>query len=329
VSADPNPRHQRPSARPSARGGPARRGFDRARRWTAAHLRPPRVKVAKPSRKALAWTGGILALLVVAVVAFLLWFDWNYLRGPISRFASARTGREVAIEGDLNVKLLSLEPHATVERIRIGNPAWAGPGRTAEIEKLYVQIKVLPLLKGDLVVQRLEFTRPRLVLLRDAQGRATWDFSNGKKKDEPLRLPAIRRFVVDDGRLRFADAKRHITLDATINATEQMGSTSRGFELAGKGAINRAPFLLSVTGGPLLNVDPDKPYPFDADIRAGATHITAEGAIPEPFDLGRFAVNVTASGPDLADLYELTSVTLPNTPPYRLRGRMSRDEHTW
>lgn len=284
----------------------------------------------KPSRKALAWTGGVLAALIVALVAFLLLFDWNYLRGPIAKFASARTGREVAIEGNLNVKLLSLEPSATVEKIRIGHPAWAGEGRTAEIEKMFVQIKVLPLLKGDLIVQRLEFTKPNLILLRDAQGRATWDFSKDQtKKDEPFRMPAVRRFVIDDGHLRFADAKRKLTLDATVNATEKMGATNRGFELAGKGSINTAPFLLDVVGGPLLNVDPDKPYPFDADIRAGGTHVTAKGAVPEPFDLGRFAMNVTATGPDLADLYDLTGVTLPNTPPYRLRARMSRDEHVW
>lgn len=287
------------------------------------------MRVSRPARRTLAWTAGILALLVVAIVAFLLWFDWNYLRGPISRFASAKTGREVAIEGNLNVKLLSLQPHATVERIRVGNPAWAGPGRTAEIEKLYVQIKVLPLLKGDLIMQSLEVTKPRLMLLRDGRGRATWDFSNGKKTSTPFKMPAIRRFVVDDGQVRFSDAKRGITLQATVNATEQMGAANQGFVLAGKGSINRALFLIDVKGGPLLNVNPDKPYPFDADIRAGSTRVTAKGAVPEPFDLGRFAMNVTATGHDLADLYDLTGVALPNTPPYRLQGRLSRSERTW
>lgn len=340
MSVDPTPRRNRRPPKPDRRGAAARLrsfrpGWDRARTWTSERLRSgrerlSRTRMPRPSRKALAWTGGVTAALVLALVAFLLLFDWNNLRGPIAKFASARTGREVAIEGDLSVKLLSWEPSASVGRIRIGHPAWAGAGRTAEIEKMFVQIKLLPLLKGDLIVQRLEFTRPRLILLRDPQGRATWNFSkDDKKADEPFRMPPVRRFVIDDGRIRFADAGRNISLDAAINATEAMGATNRGFELAGKGSINSAPFLLDVTGGPLLNVDPDKPYPFDADIRAGATRVTARGAVPEPFDLGRFAMNVTASGPDLADLYDLTGVALPNTPPYRLRGRMSRDERVW
>lgn len=279
--------------------------------------------------KALAWTGGIAGVVAIALALFLILFDWNHLRGPIARYASMRTGREVAIEGDLQVKLLSLKPSATVGKIRIGNPKWAGPGQTARIERLHVQIEALPLLRGRVVLLKLEAAKPNLVLLRDLQGRTTWDFSNGRKTDEPLRLPPIRRFVIDDGRLKFTDAKRKIVLDATLNASETQGAANRGFLMVGKGSINAAPFLLDVTGGPLLNIDPDKPYPFDADIRAGATRVLAKGAIPEPFDLGRFAMNVTARGPDLADLYDLTGVTLPNTPPYRLTGRMTRHVNVW
>ncbi|WP_309645652.1 AsmA family protein [Phenylobacterium sp.] len=289
---------------------------------------PPRQKLSR-RRKALIWTGGILAVLVVATALFLILFDWNHLRGPISRYASIRTGREVAIEGNLDVKLWSLRPSATVERIRMGNPTWAGTGDMARIERLHVQIEALPLLYGRLILLKLEASKPNLVLLRDAQGRASWDFSNGRKSDRPMRLPPIRRFVVEDGQVSFDDRKKKISLDASISASETRGANNRGFLVAGKGSINGAPFLLSVLGGPLLNVNPSKPYPFDADVRAGATRIQAKGAIPKPFDLGQFAMNVTASGPDLADIYDLTGVALPNTPPYRLSGRMSREGKVW
>ena len=57
--------------------------------------------------------------------------------------------------------------------------------------------------------------------------------------------------------------------------------------------------------------------------------MTAQGAVPKPFDMSQFAMNVTSRGPDLADLYGLTGVPLPNTPPYDLHGRLSRDVHLW
>lgn len=285
---------------------------------------------ARRHRRGLAWTGGVIAVVLGAFVLFLAFFDWNYLRGPISRFASMRTGREIAILGDLDVNALSLQPSATVRKIRIGNPAWAGKAPMAEVERLDVQIKVLPLLIGRVDLVRLELSKPNATLVRDRQGRSNWDFSNGKKKSkEPFRMPPVRRFVIDDGRLKYSDARRRLTLDATINATERLGAANRGFVMAGRGSINREPFLLTVSGGPLLNVDAGKPYPFNADVRAGATRITAKGAIPKPFDLGRFHADFTARGADLADLYDLIGVPLPNTPPYRLAGRLSREVKLW
>ena len=83
---------------------------------------------------------------------------------------------------------------------------------------------------------------------------------------------------------------------------------------------------MNVTGGPLLNVKPDVAYPFDADVKAGDTEVTAKGQVPHPFNLGSIYADVSMSGHDLADLYYLTGITLPNTPPYRIAGHLVRDE---
>jgi len=275
--------------------------------------------------RVLAWIGGVLAVLLVALVLFIALFDWNAARGPIGRFASARMHREVVLSGPLQTHLWSLKPSATIRGLRVGNPAWAGSGQTATVERLLVQIKLLPLLRGQLVLLQLEADKPQLDLRRDAEGRTTWDFSGGKAKDEPLKMPPVRRFMIKDGHLKFADAKRKLSLNATLDASEQLGAANRGFRLAGDGVLNGNRFLLSVLGGPLLNVDPGKPYPFNADIRSGATRVLAQGVVPKPFDLGQLTVNLRASGPDLADLYDLTAVPFPNTPPYNLKGRLVRD----
>lgn len=309
-------------------------GLIRARDRAAEGLRQARTRIRetkfkRPSKRALAWTGGIVATLLVAIALFLILFDWNYLRGPIGRFASARTGREIVLAGNLDVHAFSLKPRARVEGIRVGNPKWAGPGQTAEIGKLEVQVKLLPLLAGQVVLLNLQLDQAKVDLRRDRQGRATWDFSNGKKSKKPFKMPPIRRFVINDGHLRIVDEKRKLVLNGEVNATEEMGRSGRGFLMTGDGSLNGNRFLLRIRGGPLLNIDTRKPYPFDADIRSGATRVTAKGAIPKPFDLGQFSMNTTAQGPDLADLYDLTGVALPNTPPYKLNGRLSRDEHLY
>ena len=319
------PKPGRHRAPPQPRSQPGRRRPLRDR-LAPARLAPPRIK--QPSKKALAWTGAILTLIAVAVAILVAIWDWNWFRGPLERLASARTHREVTIAGDLNVNLWSWQPSATVDGVSISNPAWAGTTRMGGVDRIAVQIRLIPLLRGDLDMRLLRLDRPNFDLVVDGQGRRNWDFSDGRVA-APMKLPPIHNFLINDGRVTYVDKGRDIRFAGTISAREQYGAQTRGFELVGQGAINRAPFRAEVTGGPLLNIDRNRPYPFDADIRAGRTFITARGAVPKPFDLGRFYMNSTARGPDLAELFPITGVALPNTPPYNLRGRLSRDGLVW
>ncbi|MGH6955074.1 MAG: AsmA family protein, partial [Caulobacteraceae bacterium] len=97
------------------------------------------------------------------------------------------------------------------------------------------------------------------------------------------------------------------------------------FSLTGQGSLNGAPFRASVVGDPLLDVDPNRPYDFAADIRAGAMRASARGRVPHPFNFAQVEAEGRISGEDLANLYYLTGLTLPNTPPYDVSGRVSRN----
>ena len=197
----------------------------------------------------------------------------------------------------------------------------------AEIGQVRVSVRLKSLLRGRVVLPLLSIEHPRVDLFRDAQGRANWDFSNGKPAGgKPFKLPPIQTFVIDDGRLTVRDVQRKLTFAGTVNANEQrQGAYDHGFRLIGKGELNRNAFTANVTGGPLINVEPDKPYPFDATVTAGATRVTAKGQVPKPFDLGVLNAAVSVEGRDLNQLYDLTGLTLPNTPPYRVAGQLRRD----
>jgi uncharacterized protein involved in outer membrane biogenesis len=273
-------------------------------------------------------------LLTAAIVIFLVLFDWNWFRGPVGRMASARLHREVVITGDLRVHPWSFSPKAEAYGVRIAQPDWAAKADPkgspagapmAKVDRIAVQIKILPLLKGDVILPLLAVDRPDVKLLREASGRANWSFGDPNAAKTPLKLPAIQHFIINDGQLRYQDQQRDIFFLGTVSSNEHASTDGRGkFVLEGKGQLNRAPFTALVTGGPLLNISPNHPYPFDARVDAGSTHVTAKGDITKPFDLGRFETQVSVAGTDLNRLYALTGLTLPNTPPYKISGHLTR-----
>ncbi len=282
------------------------------------------------ARKALAWTGIVLGVLIAAIVLTLALTDWNALKGPIERFASARSGRTVSIAGNLDVHIWSWTPSASIEGLSVGNPPWEAGKPMAEVERLQVQLKLLPLLKGDVILPRVELIRPRVYLHRDASGRANWAFESKRPTNAPARpppkLPVVRDFLIQDGQLTVHDDILKLSVDGTIAAREKAAEDDpKAFRVEAKGTLNQQRFATRIAGGPLINLDPDEPYPFDLAIEAGENRVSANGSVRKPFDLGRVSLNVAASGDDLADLYYLTRLALPNTPPFRLSASIERN----
>jgi AsmA family protein len=289
---------------------------------TVTHPVPSRtLRVPRP----VLWGGGIATALIIAVAAFLAWFNWDMLRAPLAARASALTGRNVRIDGHLVVRPWSLTPSATVTGLKIGNPAWMGGGDTADIDQLSVAVRLWPLLSGDLEVPLVHAERPSLWLYRDASGRVNWQFG---RSGQPAKLPPIQRFVIDDGHVTYVDRARSLTIVGTMQST-QSGDGRGAFHLVGKGRLNDNGFLITIAGAPLINVRHDRPYPFAATIRAGATHVLARGELPKPFDFGLIRADLALSGQNFADLYDLTGLAFPNTPPYHLNGELVRDGSTY
>ncbi len=286
--------------------------------------RPARFRFPGPLR----WIGGVLAALVLLVILFLMLFQWDWLRKPIADFASKKIHRSVRIDGHLRVHLLTWTPTVRVEGIKVGQPDWGPKGDMAQVESFTASLKLMPLFIGRLDVPVVDIERPNLVLLQDAHGRANWDFATPeekKKPSKPLKLPPIQKFVIANGHITANLVQRKMSFSGTINSTERnTGSNAETFHLGGQGLLNGKAFNLNVAGGPLINIHRDQPYPFDAQVSAGATRMTAHGNIPHPFDFGRVQAALTVQGQDLNDLYYLTGLALPNTPPYRVAGTLTR-----
>ena len=274
--------------------------------------------------------GGVFLLVVAAIVIFLLLFDWNWLRGPIGRWASVKYDREVALQGDLDVRLFSWTPSVIVNDLKFGGPAWSRDTDTANVGRIEASVRLRKLLGGQIEMPLLAIDRAEVHLIATEDGKQSWDLEPDKPDDgEGARLPVIQRLVISGGHIVLDERKRGLTLDATVNARETTNDGDAGFVLDGKGAINRSPLTLRIEGGPFINIRRDRPYHFTADLAGAGSRLTADGSVTRPFDLGQVQATLTLQGQDLADLYQLVGIALPNTPRYRISGALKRDDSHW
>ncbi len=284
-------------------------GFDKLRNW-----RPPR------------W-GIVASALLLILGGLALAFDDDWLKRPIERRVAAATGRDFSITGEFDIDVgrpLRIDAHD----VALGNASWSRQPIMARARRVQLAVDPWALLLGRWTVESVTLDAPELLLERNKDGDANWRFGRVSARKS---TPTIRALTVRDGRLRVREPSFHTDLALTIQTAERGKNDAYAPMLArGEGRYRNEPFALrGRLDSPLQLLRHGQAYRLDLTARAGTTRLRLFGALPAPFDAAHFQLQADAAGQDLADLYALIGIATPPTPPYAVRGRLSRDGVAW
>ena len=276
----------------------------------------------------------LIGLLGVAAYAFV---TSDYVRAQVENHANALAGRKTTI-GRVSVDW-GWTSSVHLGDVQVSNADWGKADHMFKAQEISFDIRLWPLLHGDLVLPRLTLRKPEVALERNAQDQSNWSASESPvahaavKQIQPQQrheMPLIGRLEIIDGRVGYADAKRKLDLDGTIRmAKGQAGDEDRA-ELALKGSIEGQPLTLHFIGGSAVMLrDTDTPYPVDLEVAYGETRLTLKGTLQDPLQYKGANVQLALSGPDLADIYPLLGIPGPPTPPYRIVGKLQYEPGVW
>lgn len=310
------------------------------------------------TRKTLAWIGGSVVLLVVVLVVIISTFDWNRLKPTINAKVSEVLHRPFAINGNLAVRWLREDgqggwrawvpwPHVIAEDLTLGNPDWSKTPEMASLKQVELRLSPLALLSQTVAIPRIDLKEPKAKLERLADGRANWTFTfdAADPKAEPSNWKVdIGAIGFDKGQVSLNDQTLKTRLDVLIDS---LGKPIPFSEIVGekeakksqdKGAVPQDyAFALKVNGeyhgqklhgtgkiGGLLALrDTNQPFPLQAQVSIADTKVALAGTLTDPLDLGALDLRLKLAGSSLSNLYPLTGVTLPDSPPYSTDGHLT------
>lgn len=122
--------------------------------------------------------GGLLALIVLALVLIVVFVDPNDYRDDIERIVENKTGRKLTLQGDLDLKLFPWLALQTGPASLSDAPGF-GDEPFVSIEGARLSVRVLPLLRGKLEIGTVTLDSPQLRLVTDEAGRNNWDDLGG------------------------------------------------------------------------------------------------------------------------------------------------------
>jgi uncharacterized protein involved in outer membrane biogenesis len=279
-------------------------------------------------QRTLKWVGIVFLVIVAAVAVLLAFFDWNWLREPISSRISGELNRHFAIQGDLDVDM-GWTPRITVNKIDLENADWGSKPEMLSVDRLQFSISLRDLLKGDVVLPEISVSKPRVLLEKNAKGQGNWEFdTNEKEESDRTEFPKIGRLMLEDSQLDYRDPNTRTELE--VKASAAGAAKEQGVNLQGRGRFQDEPFILKMEGGSLLELwEKHKPYPVDLSMVAGETRVRVEGTFADPVQLKEPNLQLDLQGDSLAKLTPFIGVPLAETPPYKFSGRVTRADERW
>jgi hypothetical protein len=266
--------------------------------------------------------------LVLLIGAGIYAFEWNMLREPIAERVRHATGRHFAINGNFAVQL-SRVPRITAEGVVLGNAPWAREPVMAEIGRVGLTVDALALWRGRVVLPEVNLGDARILLEKNAEGAANWDF-DAENKGGKRALPEIGAFTLDRAHVDYRDPAIKTDVAADVSTIPADDENAGMWKVTGRGRVKGMQATIDgIVGSVLALAAPENPYPISVRAVLGATRARISGALRDPLHLKGEDVNFELEGADLAQLFPILGVPLPPTPPYKLSGHLNHSGKVW
>lgn len=224
-------------------------------------------------KKLLIGVSAVVVLLVAAVLVGPNLIDWNKHKAFIAQQAKAATGRDLVINGDIEISVLP-SPALVAHEIELSNLPGAASPEMVLLKSVEVRIAFMPLLAGNVAVEEVRLVEPVVELEILADGRPNWVFetpAEARGEAEPGPAPTrgaggggaasdgggfdlqLDNFVLENGTVVYRDSRSGmIEAVEQIEARIAMASLKGPVETSGSLVARNIPLTFNATVGEII-----------------------------------------------------------------------------
>ncbi len=261
--------------------------------------------------KILSILGVLVIAVIVAGIAILKSMDFNEYKGLIAEKAKEATGRELKIAGDLNLEI-SLNPKVAVEGVSFANASWGSRPEMVTVKKFAAEMSLLPLLSGQIEIQRVILEGVDLLAEKDKSGKANWEFGPAKAEAKEssgggggggsAALPVVHKVSIKDVKVAFKDAQAGANYElALANVDLAATGPDAPLNLDINGVVNGQAFKVGGQLGTIAALAANEMFPVKLSIEALKTTIGLDGRAGVPGGVPKTDLKLALKGGSLND----------------------------
>jgi len=274
----------------------------------------------------LKWVAAVVVLLVAGAVIAVLTVDVNRFKPQIVAAVENATGRKLDIAQDMKLSLWPLG--IGVKQVSFANASWGSRPQMATVGEFTAQVDLMALIRSQVKVDSLVLSDVDLLLEKDRQGRANWDFAGQQPapqqqpQSQPAQqsgsatvIPSIENVSLKNVRLAYRDAQAGSQNDVVLK--ELTVKQASGGLLAVKMAADVDGKAITADGT-LGSFDDlmsgSRPWPIKMTATLPGAKATVDGSIAQPMQGKGIALKLAIDAPDLAKVAALAGASAPAVP---------------
>ncbi|MCL2458780.1 MAG: AsmA family protein [Desulfobulbus sp.] len=285
----------------------------------------------------------LAAVLVVGAVVAVKSVDLDKVKEMLTTQVKTATGRTLTISGPLELHL-GLSPSVGAKGITLSNPPGATRPEMVKIGGFEMEMALIPLLKKEIVVNRLILSSPDILVETEANGPGNLDFTvpaqPGEVKPTEQKQSASGesafRFTINELKMTNASIAWHDRATKKTEAVKVRELTLQpdranadllalrllaevlGHNLELKGSI----------GGPQAMLG-HKPWPLNLTIQLPAATVQVEGAVANLTAASGINLKTTVQGAELVEVLRLAKLNQPlpaSIGPFKISARLQEGD---
>lgn len=273
----------------------------------------------------LKWVVAVVVLLVAGAVIAVLTVDVNRFKPQIVAAVENATGRKLDIAQDMKLSLWPLG--IGVKQVSFANASWGSRPQMATVGEFTAQVDLIALVGGQVKVDSLVLNDVDLLLEKDRQGRANWDFAGQKPapQQQPqtpaatqsggTTIPSIENVALKNVRLAWRDAQTGSQNNVVLSELSvkqasggllavKMAADVDGKAITADGTLGSFDDLMSGS----------RPWPVKMTATVPGAKVSVEGSIAQPMQAKGIALKLNVDAPDLSKVAALAGASAPAVP---------------
>ena len=284
-------------------------------------------------RKILLILAGLAVVALIGIVVVISQIDVSEYKEQALAQVEKATGRKASIDGELDLSI-SLNPTIVAEGIRFANADWGSRPDMLTIKRIEVQVALLPLLSGEVEIQRFILIEPDVLLEKNKAGKGNWEIGQAaapaeEQGSEGEMAIDIGTVLVKQLKLVYRDAASEKPTELSIEMLKLETIENDRLDISLKAALDKNSIEVNGKIGSLDLLFDNEDYPVDITASIGAASTTLKGVISEPLQGKGLKLAATFTVARLDELNSLTGSELPAMGPLSITTTMTDENNKY